>query len=101
MELLEWIETLIGEPVGNSGSGSGSKSGSRSGVEDLMVSLKSGVVLCRVVNVVKPGFIGSARILSSSSSGAFGAMDLVGEFGNACRIIGVKEQVCRGIFFLF
>ena len=96
-EVQQWIETLIGEPIGNSGSGSGS------GAEELMDALKSGVVLCKVANLVKPGVIASKKIkvpspaaaasTMSSSSNAFGAMDNVAEFLNACKVIGVKEQV--------
>ena len=115
-EVQDWIETLIGEPVGKGGSGSGS------GVEELMEALKSGVVLCKVANLVKPGVIASKKIkvpspataaaaaaaaaavsaAASSSSlnafgvkepNAFGAMDNVAEFRNACKVIGVKEQV--------
>ena len=80
-----------------------------------MEGLKSGVVLCKVANLVKPGVIASKKIkvpspaaspattaadaattstsMSSSSLGAFGAMDNVAEFRNACKLIGVKEQV--------
>jgi len=76
-----------------------------------MEGLKSGVVLCKVANLVKPGVIAPKKIkvpsatataasaaastasTMSSSSGAFGAMDNVAEFRNACKVIGVKEQV--------
>ena len=76
-----------------------------------MEGLKSGVVLCKVANLVKPGVIAPKKIkvpspattaadaattstsMSSSSLGAFGAMDNVAEFRNACKLIGVKEQV--------
>ena len=67
------------------------------------------MVLCKVANLVKPGVIASKKIkvpspaaaataaaaasTMSSSSGAFGAMDNVAEFLNACKVIGVKEQV--------
>jgi len=121
-KVQQWIETLIGEPVGKGGSGSGSGSGS--GVEELMEGLNSGVVLCKVANLVKPGVIASKKIKvpsvpaaaaaaatgSSMSSNAFGAMDNVAEFLNACRLIGVKEQVSSSssssssssyFFFLF
>jgi len=94
-EAQQWIEILIGEPIGKGGSGSG--------VEELMEGLKSGVVLCKVANLVKPGVIASKKIkvpspaaaasTMSSSSNAFGAMDNVAEFLNACRLIGDKEQV--------
>jgi len=134
-EVQQWIETLIGEPVGKGGSGSGSESVSGSGVEELIEGLKSGVVLCKVANLVKPGVIASKKIkvpspataaaaaaaaaavsaAASSSSlnafgvkepNAFGAMDNVAEFRNACKVIGVKEQVSWKLlsllsFFLF
>ena len=73
-----------------------------------MDALKSGVVLCKVANLVKPGVIASKKIkvpsaaaaasaaatsTMSSSSSTFGAMDNVAEFRNACKLIGVKEQV--------
>jgi len=80
-----------------------------------MEGLKSGVVLCKVANLVKPGVIASKKIkvpspaaiaaaaaaaaaaasaaATMSSLGAFGAMDNVAEFRNACKVIGVKEQV--------
>jgi len=105
-EVQQWIETLIGEPIGKGGSGSGPGSG----VEELMEALKSGVVLCKVANLVKPGVIASKKIkvpspaaaaaaagaaaaASFMSSSAFGSMDNVTEFRNACKLIGVKEQV--------
>jgi len=52
-EVQQWIETLIGEPIGKGGSGSG--------VEELMDTLKSGVVLCKVANLVKPGSLPPRR----------------------------------------
>ena len=79
-----------------------------------MEALMSGVVLCKVANLVKPGVIASKKIKVPSpaspaaaatasatataatilpSSNAFGAMDNVAEFLNACKVIGVKEQV--------
>ena len=64
-----------------------------------MEGLKSGVILCKVANLVKPGAIASKKIkvpsaaAAAASSNAFGAMDNVAEFGNACKLIGVKEQV--------
>ena len=103
-EVQQWIETLIGEPIGKGGSGSGPGSG----VEELMEALKSGVVLCKVANLVKPGVIASKKIkvpsvpaaaaaaagaASFMLSSAFGSMDNVTEFRNACKLIGVKEQV--------
>ena len=91
-----------------------------------MEGLKSGVVLCKVANLVKPGVIASKKIKvpspiaaaaatsaaatstasatggggggSSMSSNAFGAMDNVAEFLNACKVIGVKEQVSSSSF---
>jgi len=84
------------------------------------------VILCKVANLVKPGVIASKKIkvpsatpsaastavgatgsaassTMSSSLGAFGAMDNVAEFRNACKVIGVKEQVSSSSssFFLF
>jgi len=88
-----------------------------------MDALKSGVVLCKVANLVKPGVIAPKKIKfpsaaaiaaaaavaaattasasNMSSLGAFGAMDNVAEFRNACRLIGVKEQVSSFIILLF
>lgn len=43
IQLGNWIETTIGEPLVDK--------------EDLWVSLKSGVVLCKLVNKIKPGTI--------------------------------------------
>jgi len=83
-----------------------------------MEALMSGVVLCKVANLVKPGVIASKKIKvpsaaaggggggSSMSSNAFGAMDNVAEFRNACKSLGSRSRsvpifVLLLLFFFF
>ena len=69
-----WLEELTGEPFQAS----------------FADSLKSGQVLCKAVNVVKPGTI--PKIETSSMS--FKQMENISYFLRACRALGVKEYEC-------
>jgi len=69
-----WLEQLTGEPFPAS----------------FAASLKSGQVLCRAVNAVRPGAI--PRIETSSLS--FKQMENISHFLRACRALGVKDFEC-------
>lgn len=72
-QVVEWIEFLIGETKGDQSVGEW---------------LKSGVLLCRLVNAVKPGTIKKCN----TSSLAFKQMENITFFTNAIREIGVPES---------
>ncbi|CAK0902338.1 unnamed protein product [Prorocentrum cordatum] len=72
-QVVEWIEFLTGEKKGDRGFGEW---------------LKSGVLLCRLVNAVKPGTIKKCN----TSSLAFKQMENITFFTNAVREIGVPES---------
>jgi len=78
-EYGQWIESLMGEPL------------PPPGITNLFETLKTGVVLCKVANAVKPGVIPSAKIKNPVS--AFVAAENVQEFIRACKLIGIKDAV--------
>ena len=72
-EAREWIEEVLGEALTEF---------------DLAEALKSGVVLCNLVNKVQPGSV--AKIASSSMP--FKQMENIGAYLDACRKYGVPAQ---------
>lgn len=68
-----WIESVIGETLPD---------------PSLHRSLKSGVILCRLINKIKPNTI--TKINSSSIS--FKQMDNIGLFIKACRDLGMRPN---------
>ena len=69
-----WLEELTGEPFPST----------------FADSLKSGQILCKAVNLVKPGTI--PKIETSTMS--FKQMENISYFLRACRALGVKEYEC-------
>lgn len=68
----EWMESVLGE-------------GFNGGFEE---SLKDGVLLCKLVNVIKPG---SVKKINNSSM-PFKMMENISNFLKACRALGVAEH---------
>lgn len=70
-----WLEQLTGETFAG---------------PSFAASLKSGQLLCRAVNVVRPGAV--PKIEQSSLS--FKQMENISHFLRACRALGVKDFEC-------
>ncbi|KAG8466926.1 hypothetical protein KFE25_008305 [Diacronema lutheri] len=72
-EMRAWITEVIGEPVEG---------------ETLHDALKSGVVLCKLVNAIKPGAIPK---IHPAMAVAFRQMENITFFLNACKALGVPS----------
>lgn len=70
--VCSWISQIIGEPVEGS----------------LLVALKNGQQLCKLINVVRPG---SVRKIETSAI-PFKQMENISNFLKACRVVGVPEH---------
>jgi hypothetical protein len=70
-EVAEWIETLVGVQVLN----------------DFYETLRTGEVLCNLVNVIKPGSVPKIN----APGMPFKERENIGHFLKACRQLGVQE----------
>jgi len=71
-EVRQWIEAVTHDRLG----------------ADFADSLKSGVILCKLINAIKPGAI---RNISNTKL-AFQQMENIGNFLSACESIGMKRH---------
>lgn len=73
-EALDWIETMTGEPC-----------------DDVYESLKSGVVLCRLINVLRPGAIPKIDMRNSVRFGPAVARENIKIYLEKCSMMGVPR----------
>ncbi|MES1915731.1 MAG: hypothetical protein MHM6MM_007636 [Cercozoa sp. M6MM] len=72
-QAAQWIADITGEPV-----------------EDFHASLKSGVLLCKLINTIKAG---SVRKISTSRM-AFMQRENIVAYLNACKALGMRDTDC-------
>ena len=77
-EAVQWIEKVLGEKVF-----AGAK-----GADAVQEKLKDGVILCNLVNKIKPG---SVKKINTSTM-AFKMMENIGNFLSACEALGVPAS---------
>ena len=77
-EAVQWIETVLGERV----------FAGASGADAVQEKLKDGVILCNLVNKIKPG---SVKKINTSTM-AFKMMENIGNFLSACETLGVPAS---------
>eukprot|EP00163_Fabomonas_tropica_P014082 TRINITY_DN2572_c0_g1_i23.p2 TRINITY_DN2572_c0_g1~~TRINITY_DN2572_c0_g1_i23.p2 ORF type:complete len:200 (+),score=48.62 TRINITY_DN2572_c0_g1_i23:66-602(+) len=71
----DWIQQVTGETVGT-------------GPDDFCESLKSGVILCNLINKIKPGAVKKVN----NSKIAFMQIENVGNYTKACQQLGVNPS---------
>lgn len=76
-ECLEWIAAITGKDVDTSGN-----------AENFYEQLKNGVLLCEVINALKPGQIKKIQ----TSSMAFKCMENINNFVDGAKALGVPSQ---------
>ncbi|XP_065071495.1 myophilin-like [Rhopilema esculentum] len=76
-EALQWIEAVLGERV----------FGGVQGSDAVHQKLKDGVILCKLINKIKPG---SVKKINDSKM-AFKMMENIGNFLDACMAIGIQK----------
>ena len=55
---------------------------------DVMRPLKDGVILCKIINVIKPNAV---KRINSAASGTFKSMENINNFLDACESMGCKK----------
>ena len=76
-EALEWIKVVTGENINTSGD-----------MDNLHETLKDGVLLCKLINQLKPGTIKKVNVTTM----AFKCMENIGGFLDAAIAMGVPAQ---------
>jgi len=76
-ECLEWVKEITGEPINTSGD-----------MDNFFEVLKDGVILCKLVNSIKPG---SVKKINESKM-AFKCMENITAFSDVARSFGVPPQ---------
>jgi hypothetical protein len=76
-ECLEWITQVTGEPISTSGD-----------MDNFYETLKDGVLLCKLVNAIKPGTVKKIN----ESKMAFKCMENITAFLEAAKAFGVPVQ---------
>ena len=76
-EAREWIEAVLHERV----------FGGASGADAVHEKLKDGIILCKLINIIKPG---SVKNINSSKM-AFKMMENIGNFLSGCENLGMSK----------
>jgi len=86
-EAFEWLREVLLYGDNSDAHELAEKLGSTSTMKDVQTPLKDGVLLCHVINTIKPG---SVKKINTNKM-AFKQMENIGSFLNACEAIGMKK----------
>ncbi|BFZ15253.1 hypothetical protein BsWGS_18292 [Bradybaena similaris] len=81
-EARQWMEAVLGEPISNE------DSSQPLGMDKFQAVLKDGVILCKLINKIKPGIINKKL---NTSKMPFLQMENVSNFLEACDKLGISK----------
>lgn len=77
-EVLEWVKAITGEPSNTSGD-----------MDNFYEMLKDGILLCKLVNIMKPG---SIKKINENKAHGFKCMENIEKFLETAKAMGVPAQ---------